>query len=85
MRYRYLDDFRRGISVFVIFSYGIAVLGTPQCPPRYYIQDVIYHSHFIVLPLHSLSSQTMLTFSQPEQKRYSLQCVASGANKSLHI
>ena len=23
MRYRYLDDFRRGISVFAIFSYGI--------------------------------------------------------------
>ena len=35
MRYRYLDDFRRGISVFAIFSYGIAVLGTPQCPPRH--------------------------------------------------
>ena len=33
MRYRYLDDFRRGISVFAIFSYGIAVLGTPQSPP----------------------------------------------------
>ena len=35
MRYRYLDDFRRGISVFAIFSYGIAVLGTPQCPPQF--------------------------------------------------
>ena len=34
MRYRYFDDFRRGISVFAIFSYGIAVLGTPQCPPQ---------------------------------------------------
>ena len=34
MRYRYLVDFRHGISVFVNFSYGIAVLGTPQCPPR---------------------------------------------------
>ena len=33
LKYRYLDDFRRGISVFAIFSYGIAVLGTPQCPP----------------------------------------------------
>ena len=33
MRYGYLDDFRRGISVFAIFSYGIAVLGTPHCPP----------------------------------------------------
>ena len=33
MQYRYLDDFRRGISVFAIFSHGVAVLGTPQCPP----------------------------------------------------
>ena len=32
MGYRYLDYFRRGISVFAIFSYGIAVLGTP--PPN---------------------------------------------------
>ena len=37
MGYRYLDDFRRGISVFAIFSYGIAVLGTPQCPPLYIV------------------------------------------------
>ena len=29
MRYRYLDDFRRGISVFAVVSYGIAVLGAP--------------------------------------------------------
>ena len=35
MRYRYFDDFRRGISVFVIFSYGIAVLGTPQMSPSF--------------------------------------------------
>ena len=35
MRYRYLHDFPRGISVFAILSYGIAVLGTPQCPPLY--------------------------------------------------
>ena len=34
MRYRYLDDFRRVISVFAIFSYDIAVLGTLQCPPH---------------------------------------------------
>ena len=34
MRYRYLNDFGRRISVFAIFSYGIAVLGTPQCPPQ---------------------------------------------------
>ena len=32
MRYRYLDDFRRGISVFAIVCYGIAVLGTPNVP-----------------------------------------------------
>ena len=29
MRYGYLDDFRRSISVFAIFPYGIVVLGTP--------------------------------------------------------
>ena len=33
MRYRYFVDFRHGISVFANFSYGIAVLGTPQCSP----------------------------------------------------
>ena len=32
MRYLYLDDFRRGISVFALFSNGIAVLGTPNAP-----------------------------------------------------
>ena len=32
MRYRYLDNFRRGISVFAIFSYGFAVLGFPSVP-----------------------------------------------------
>ena len=31
MRYRCLDDFPRGISVFAIFSYGIAVL-PPNVP-----------------------------------------------------
>ena len=31
-QYQYLDDFRRGISVFVIFPYGIAVLGNPNVP-----------------------------------------------------
>ena len=30
MRYRYLDDLRRRISVFAIFSYGIG--NPPQCP-----------------------------------------------------
>ena len=35
MRYRYLDDFRRGISVFAIFSYGIAVLGNPPPHPHH--------------------------------------------------
>lgn len=32
MRYQYQVDLRRGISVFAIFSHGIVVLGTPQCP-----------------------------------------------------
>ena len=34
MQYRYFVHFRHGISVFANFSYGIAVLGTPQCPPH---------------------------------------------------
>ena len=45
MRYRYLDDFRRGISVFGIFSNGIAVLGTlpppPHAPLVNYLQTLI--------------------------------------------
>ena len=41
MRYRYLVDLRRGISVFAIFSYGIAVLGTPQCPPLKMAMNVV--------------------------------------------
>ena len=44
MRYRYLDDFRRGISVSAIFSYGIAVLGTPQCPPPFV--KCVWTKHF---------------------------------------
>ena len=32
MRYPYLDYFRRGISVFAIVCYVIAVLGTPNVP-----------------------------------------------------
>ena len=37
MRYRYLDDFRRGISVFAIFSRGISVLGTSPMFPSYLV------------------------------------------------
>ena len=33
MRFRYSIDFRCGIAVFANFFGGIAVLGTPQCPP----------------------------------------------------
>ena len=40
MQYRYLDDFQRGISVCAIFSYGIAVLDTPQCPPPIVVSHV---------------------------------------------
>ena len=56
MRYRYLDDFRRGISVFAIFSYGIAVLGTPQCPPQlrrlgwgWWIKNDVYDMYSVVV------------------------------------
>ena len=35
MRYRYFVHFRHGISVFANFSYGIAILGTTQCPPHF--------------------------------------------------
>ena len=33
MEYRYFVDFQLGISVFATFSYGIVVLGIPQCVP----------------------------------------------------
>ena len=39
MRYRYLDDFRRGISVFAIFSYGIAVLHPTMSPSVIHISS----------------------------------------------
>ena len=54
MRYRYFDDFRRGISVFAIFSYGIAVLGTPQCPP---LSRKHYNYVMIVFLYLALTSQ----------------------------
>ena len=34
MQYRYVVYFRHGLSVFANFSYGVAVLGASQCPPR---------------------------------------------------
>ena len=48
MRYRYLVDLRRGISVFAIFSYGIAVLGTPQFSPSLVI-EVFWPKFFKVI------------------------------------
>ena len=33
MEYWYFVDFQHGILVFATFSYRIAVLGIPQCPP----------------------------------------------------
>ena len=41
MRYRHFVYFRHGISEFVNFSYGIAVLSTPQCPPPTVIQKLL--------------------------------------------
>ena len=68
MRYRYLVDFRRGISVFAIFSYGIAVLGTPQCPPPHKPSSV--SGGFIILcyfnhstELHNVTILVMMTIS----------------------
>ena len=67
MRYRYLDDFWHGISVFAIFSYGIAVLGTPQCPPPTIDQvqnygDVLFtpYMHFMNWPAKK-DRQNLLT------------------------
>ena len=39
MQSRYFVDLRHGISVFANFSYGIAVLDSPQCLPREVIKD----------------------------------------------
>ena len=53
MRYRYLDDFPPGISVFAIFSYGITVLGTPppKCPPpEVCIRSCIIFFELIISP-----------------------------------
>ena len=50
MQYRYLDDFGRGISVFAIFSYGIAVLGTPQCPPPGALSPVLENFRHVLSP-----------------------------------
>ena len=45
MRYRYLDDFPRGISVFAIFSYGIAVLGNPMSPSMSVLASALNFTH----------------------------------------
>ena len=43
MRYRYFVDFRNGIAVFAKFSYGVALLGTPQLIKRYLASTFYYH------------------------------------------
>ena len=75
MRYRYLDDFRRGISVFAIFSYGIAVLGTPQCPPpseklqSSFTTDLYHHeSCLIKLALGKLNRRQQLPDREAKSK-----------------
>ena len=37
MWYKYFIDFQHVVSVLLIFSYGIEVLGTPQTSPSLYI------------------------------------------------
>ena len=50
MRYRYFVDFRHGIAVFANFSYGIAVLGTPQCPLiKTYLASTFYYLDLCLL------------------------------------
>ena len=43
MRYRYFVDFRHGSLVVANFSYGIAVLGTPQFPPYVVIRLILHN------------------------------------------
>ena len=64
MGYRYLDDFRRGISVFAIFSYGIAVLGTPNVPLHIPVEDIA-----LVLQGKSLADMSRLVFLDPNHFR----------------
>ena len=51
MQYRYFVDFWHGFSVFANFSYGIAVLGTPQRPPPYKVQTMENCGLFVNYPL----------------------------------
>ena len=53
MRYRWLDDFPRGISVFAIFSYGNAVLGTPSPHnvPLFETDNLVRVSWFLFMQL----------------------------------
>ena len=39
MQFRYSTDFQCGTAVFADFLSGIAVLGTPQCPPSVMFQE----------------------------------------------
>ena len=81
MRYRYLDDFRRGISVFAIFSYGIAVLGTPQCPP---LNAKCGLSSLLALSLTTRSSSPN-TAVLPSPKRPTLSNSSSIWNARTHF
>ena len=45
MRYRYLDDFPRGIPVFAILSYGIAVLGNPMSASMSVLASALNFAH----------------------------------------
>ena len=60
MRYRYLDNFRRGISVFAIFSDGVTVLGTPQCPPPIANQAVISVIKLLRIPYRKKTTVNFL-------------------------
>ena len=70
MRYRCLDDFPRGISVFAIFSNGIAVLGTPPPPnvPLFETDNLVRVSWFLFMPAPKLNGSlaTNVLFVQLE-------------------
>ena len=62
MRYRYLDDFQRGISVFAIFSYSFVVLGPPNVPLAQAVETSVTVNNSPIQDYVHQESQTQPTF-----------------------
>ena len=62
MRYRYLDDFQRGISIFAIFSYGFAVLGPPNVPLAQAVETSVTVNNSPIQDYFHPEGQTQPTF-----------------------